>query len=139
MRLKKAIRLLASALGAYLLAFLMVFEPLGPPCRTREAWLGPKLRFDEGYADIGKVLEYQQGGHLGYTLFAPLCRAWLQVQPWLKPKPQAASQNSTPTSQPPAIAASSSTATHQYTRLIFPEPMRRCSSPPPNSRSMNAS
>ena len=77
MNLRKALIVLGAIVAAYLLAFLVIFEPLSSPCRTREKWIGPKLRFDDAYIDIGKVFEYQKEGSTSYSVFYPLCKAWL--------------------------------------------------------------
>ncbi len=61
----------------YVLAFAIVFDPLSSPCRTREAWIGPKLRFVDTYVDLGKVWEYEGERSFAYSAFQPLCRAWL--------------------------------------------------------------
>jgi hypothetical protein len=74
---RKAIIILGSAFAVYLLAFMIIFEPLSSPCRTREKWIGPKLRFDEAYIDIGSVFEYQKERSTSYSVFYPLCKAWI--------------------------------------------------------------
>lgn len=74
------ILLLCTLPGAlYFAAFLVVFEPLSSPCRTRERWLGPRLRFDSSYVEIGKSSEYRKGGSAAYSAFGPLCGLWLSA------------------------------------------------------------
>jgi hypothetical protein len=77
MKPRKAIIILGAVFAAYLLAFFFVFEPLSSPCRTKEEWISPKLRFDDAYIDIGKIFEYQKERSASYSVFYPLCRVWL--------------------------------------------------------------
>ena len=64
---------------AYLLLFVLLFDPLSYPCRAQTRWIGPKLRFDDSYLDIGKVYEYQKEAGPEYMAFRPHCQLWLGI------------------------------------------------------------
>ena len=86
MRRSRIITGLLVSMAAYLAAFTVVFDPLSSPCRTREKWIGPKLRFDGAYVDLGKVFEYQRPSSWAYVAFYPLCRGWLSLNGLDEPK-----------------------------------------------------
>lgn len=75
--MKKILSLTLLSLVFYLMSFAILFEVFGLPTRTHNDWLGPKLRFDQSYIDIGGVYEYQQKPTYFHLAFHPLCRAWL--------------------------------------------------------------
>ena len=69
--------------GVYILSFILAFEMLGCPSRTRTHWLGPTPRNSDGAPDIGKVYEWGEEGEpdvpFVFTAYRPLCSLWLMA------------------------------------------------------------
>ena len=42
-------------------------------------WLGPRLRGDPHFVDIGKAWDYEGADFSRYRAFRPMCQAWLWV------------------------------------------------------------
>jgi hypothetical protein len=69
-----------AAVAAYFTAFAWCFEVLGSPARdNKHGWLGPRLRGDPHFVDIGKAWDYEGAGFSRYRTFRPMCQAWLWV------------------------------------------------------------
>jgi len=84
MKTKKPFKILSMPCGIlaamYLAAFITQFEVLGSPARNNtHGWLGPVLRGDSHYVDIGKVYYYEGTDYRSYQVFKPLCKTWLWV------------------------------------------------------------
>jgi len=67
-------------MGLYILAFTAMFDPFSEPCLTDRGWIGPKLRSDDSYEDIGKVLWHREPISNAYVIFYPLCWVWIHAQ-----------------------------------------------------------
>ena len=64
--------------GLYLISFVVVFQMLGYPSRTQDAWIGPTPRLESGALDIGKVNQWEEKDvPLAYSFYRPLCKTWL--------------------------------------------------------------
>lgn len=83
MKINKPFKLLTLTSGVliaiYLAVFVMRFDVLNNPARnTTHGWLGPVIRGDSHFVDIGKVY-YYEGTDYSYQIFKPLCKAWLWI------------------------------------------------------------
>ena len=68
----------AIALTIYVCAFLVLFQPLTSISLVTEsgAFLGPPLRHNPDFEDIGKIYIYHGQQTALYYWFAPLCWLW---------------------------------------------------------------
>ena len=68
----------AIAFSVYAIAFLFLFQPFTGVSLVTEtgAFLGPPLRQNPDFEDIGKIYIYHGNLQHLYFWFAPLCWAW---------------------------------------------------------------
>jgi hypothetical protein len=80
-RAHRCFLIILGVLAIYVGSFVWQFEILGAPARNNErGWLGPAIRGDALFVDIGSVY-YYEGTELSlYGWYRPLCGLWLAIQ-----------------------------------------------------------
>lgn len=78
-KVKRIFQITAVVLLLYLISFGCFFNILSYPVRNQHDWLGPAKRFNPQVTDIGKVYHYDSKNQTLYSIYQPLCWAWLRL------------------------------------------------------------
>jgi hypothetical protein len=75
---KMALAAAVIACGLYIAAFIVAFDIFSPPVRhQQQGWLGPVIRGDTQFVDIGKVYVLETEPTAPYRILRPLCVVWI--------------------------------------------------------------
>ncbi len=79
--IKKIFKYVIMLIMAYVLSFLILFEFFsGPVIGSNRDLIGPKLRFDNNYENIGKAYKYKGDKLYLYKIYyRPLCWMWIEL------------------------------------------------------------